>query len=151
MLQCKVMQHKHTSGTVQYWHWIQKWYSHIFLVMMVAGILITQTQKLMIESSSLDKDTCNQTGKPSTRPFTLFWTYYHYFHSLLTAFAVSPNCRDLCDDSCFIIIDHASTSFRLKLKEALHITWLKSVLNKQKNHVSITISVECKLFPFTAF
>ena len=53
----------------------------------------------------------------------------------------NPNCRDLCDDSCFIIIDHASSSFRLKLKEALHITWLKPVLNKQKNHVSITILV----------
>ena len=53
----------------------------------------------------------------------------------------NPNCRDLCDDSCFTIIDHASSSFRLKLKEALHITWLKPVLNKQKNHVSITISV----------
>ena len=53
----------------------------------------------------------------------------------------NPNCRDLCDDSSFIIIDHASTSFRLKLKEALHITWLKPVLNKQKNHVSITILV----------
>ena len=53
----------------------------------------------------------------------------------------NPNCRDLCDNSWFIIIDHASSSFRLKLKEALHITWLKPVLNKQKNHVSITISV----------
>ena len=51
------------------------------------------------------------------------------------------NCKDLCDDSCFIIIDHASSSFRLKLKEALHIIWLKPVLNKQKNHVSITILV----------
>ena len=143
MLQCKVMQHKHTSGTVQYWHWIQKWYSHIFLVMMVAGILITQTQKLMIESSSLDKDTCNQTGKPSTRPFTLFWTYCHYFHSLLTAFAANPNCRDLCDDSCFITIDHALSSFRLKLKEALHITWLK-ISTKQteepvRTHTTISV------------
>ena len=33
----------------------------------------------------------------------------------------------------------ASSSFRLKLTEALHMTWLKPVLNKQKNHVSITI------------
>ena len=48
----------------------------------------------------------------------------------------NPNWRDLCDDSYFIIIDHASASFRLKLKEVLRITWLKPVLNKQKNHVS---------------
>ena len=141
MLQCKVMQHKHASGTVLCWHWIQKWYIQIFLVMMVAGILITQTQKLMIESSSLDKDACNQTGKPSTRPFTLFWTYCHYFHSLLTAFAANPNCRDLCDDSCFITIDHALSSFRLKLKEALHITWLKISTKQTEEPVSITISV----------
>ena len=53
----------------------------------------------------------------------------------------NSNCRDLCDDSCFVIISHASSSFRLKLKEVLHITWLKPALNKQKNHVSITISV----------
>ena len=53
----------------------------------------------------------------------------------------NPNCRDLCHDSCFIIIDHASSSFKLKLKEALHITWLKPVLNEQKNHAKITISV----------
>ena len=60
----------------------------------------------------------------------------------------NPSCRDLCDDSCFIIIDRASSSFRLKL---LHITWLNPVLNKQKNLVSIIISVSCKIFPFTSF
>ena len=43
----------------------------------------------------------------------------------------NPNCRDLSDDSSFILIDHASSSFRLKLKEALHITWLKPVLNRR--------------------
>ena len=53
----------------------------------------------------------------------------------------NPSCRDVCDTSCFKIIDHASPSFRLKLKEALHIQWLKPVLNKQQKHVSITISV----------
>ena len=63
----------------------------------------------------------------------------------------NPNCRDLCDDSYFIIIDQTSSSFRLKMKDALHITWLKIVLIIQKNHVSIRISIWCKLFPFTAF
>ena len=53
----------------------------------------------------------------------------------------NPRCRDLCDDSYFIIIDDAPSSFRSKLKEALHITWLKPVLNKQKNQLSITILV----------
>ena len=50
----------------------------------------------------------------------------------------NPNCRDLCDTSCLIIIDQASSSFRIILKEALHITWLKAMLNKQKNHVILT-------------
>ena len=53
----------------------------------------------------------------------------------------NPNCRDLCDDSYFIIIDQTSSSFRLKMKDALHITWLKIVLIIQKNHVSIRISI----------
>ena len=29
----------------------------------------------------------------------------------------NSKCRDLCDDNCFIIIDDASSSFRLKLKK----------------------------------
>ena len=50
------------------------------------------------------------------------------------------NCRYLCHDSCFTIIDHPPYFFRFILKKVLHITWLKPVLNKQKNHVSITTS-----------
>ena len=54
----------------------------------------------------------------------------------------NPTCRDVCNNDCFEIIDYASSSFRLKVKEALHIKWLKPELNKQKKHVvSITISV----------
>ena len=30
---------------------------------------------------------------------------------------------------------YASSPFRLKIKEALHINWLKPDLNKQKEHV----------------
>ena len=33
------------------------------------------------------------------------------------------NCKELCDTECFEIIDSASSSYRLKLKEAMHITW----------------------------
>ena len=53
----------------------------------------------------------------------------------------NSTCKNLCDGNCFTIIDSGSSPFRLKLKEALHITWLKPNLNKQKEHVSITISV----------
>ena len=61
----------------------------------------------------------------------------HIFKYLLE----NPTCKQLCDENCFTIIDFAFSSFRLKLKEALHITWLKLNLNKQKEHVSVTISV----------
>ena len=53
----------------------------------------------------------------------------------------NKTCKSLCDKSCFQVIDYASSPFRWKVKEALHINWLKFDLNKQKEHVSITISV----------
>ena len=31
-------------------------------------------------------------------------------------------CKSLCDERCFQVIDYASSPFRLKVKEALHIT-----------------------------
>lgn len=45
----------------------------------------------------------------------------------------NKTCKNLCDESCFQVIDYASSPFRLKIKEALHINWLKPNLNKQKN------------------
>ena len=45
-------------------------------------------------------------------------TKSHVFRRLLE----SPACKNLCDGNCFTIIDSVSSSFRLKPKEALHIT-----------------------------
>ena len=42
---------------------------------------------------------------------------------------------------CFEIIDRASSYFRLQIKKALHIHWKKPELNKQVEHVRITISI----------
>ena len=53
---------------------------------------------------------------------------------------VSETCRALCLDNCFSILDTASTSFQLKIKEALHIGWENPSLNKQVNHVNLTFS-----------
>ena len=39
-------------------------------------------------------------------------------------------CKNLYDENCFAIIYSVFSSFRLKLKEALHITWLKPNLNE---------------------
>ena len=53
----------------------------------------------------------------------------------------NKTCKSLCDEGCFQVTHYASTPFRLQVKEALHINWLKPDLNKQKEHVNITISV----------
>ena len=41
--------------------------------------------------------------------------------------------------SCFKILDHASTYSQLKLKESFHIEQLKPELNKQVEHVSLSL------------
>ena len=51
------------------------------------------------------------------------------------------DCKSLSTLDCFQIIDSASSKFRLKLKEAMHITWTKPSLNRQLKHVSISITV----------
>ena len=35
--------------------------------------------------------------------------------------SASKGCRDKCDNSCFKILDHASTYSQLKIKESFHI------------------------------
>ena len=52
----------------------------------------------------------------------------------------SETCRALCSENCFSILNTASTSFQLKIKEALHIGWENPSLDKQVNHVNLTLS-----------
>ena len=52
----------------------------------------------------------------------------------------SETCRDLCSENCFSILDTASTPFQLEIKEALHIGWENPSLNKQVNHVNLSLS-----------
>lgn len=35
----------------------------------------------------------------------------------------SPQCYTLYSDECFIILDHISTTFQLKINKAIHIQW----------------------------
>ena len=51
------------------------------------------------------------------------------------------NCRDLCSTNCFSILDCATTSFQLKIKESLHIHWEKPTLNQQVKHVNLKLFV----------
>ena len=51
----------------------------------------------------------------------------HIFKHLST----NRNCEELCDTEFFKIIGSTTSSYRLKLKEVMHITWEKPLLNKQ--------------------
>ena len=53
----------------------------------------------------------------------------------------SEHCRTSCSIDCFSILDHASTTFKLKIKEAIHIQWEKPTLNHQRYHVNLKLSL----------
>ena len=54
----------------------------------------------------------------------------------------SPQCRTLCSDKCFnSILGHASTTFQLKIKEAIHMQWGQPTLNHQLYHVNVKLSL----------
>ena len=42
---------------------------------------------------------------------------------------------------CFHILDHASTNFQLKIKEAFHIQREQPSLNQQLHHVNLKLSL----------
>jgi len=60
-------------------------------------------------------------------------------------------CRALCSENCFSILDTASTSFQLKIKEALRIGWEKPLLNKQVNAANLTVSFLFSVFKYPLF
>ena len=49
--------------------------------------------------------------------------------------------KHLQNSDCFSILDHASTTFQLKIKEAIHIQWEKPTLNHQVYHVNLKLSL----------
>ena len=53
----------------------------------------------------------------------------------------NSQCQERVNYDCFEIIDHASSYFRLQIKEVMHINCKKPKLNKQVKHVGITISI----------
>jgi hypothetical protein len=50
-------------------------------------------------------------------------------------------CKNLCSAACFSVLDSAATDFQRRLKEAMHIHWLKPNLNAQINHLSLSLSI----------
>ena len=53
----------------------------------------------------------------------------------------SPHCRALCSTDNFHVLDQASTSFQLKIKEAIHIQREQPSLNQQLHHVNLKLSI----------
>ena len=51
----------------------------------------------------------------------------------------SKGCRDKFDISCFKILDDASTYSQLKINESFHNEQLKPELNKQAEHVRLSL------------
>ena len=62
----------------------------------------------------------------------------------------SESCKNLRSFNCFSILDSALTNFQLKIKEALHIEWIRPALNKQLKHVNLALLLEL-LFVFSIF
>ena len=50
------------------------------------------------------------------------------------------NCKEANDVSSFSVLDHAKTSYQLKLKEALHISFAKPELNKQVRNYGVNLT-----------
>ena len=48
-------------------------------------------------------------------------------------------CKRVNDENSFTVLDTAHTQYKLGIKEALYIKWLKPNLNKQKVHTKITL------------
>ena len=52
----------------------------------------------------------------------------------------SETYKTLCSEDCFSILDTPSMSLQLEIKVALHIGWEIPFLNKQVNHVNLSLS-----------
>ena len=52
----------------------------------------------------------------------------------------SAHCRALCSADNFHVLDHVSTGFQRKIKEAIHIQREQPSLNQQLHHVNLKLS-----------
>ena len=58
-------------------------------------------------------------------------------YSVIRPLQNSEHFRALCSVDCLHSLDHASTSFQLKIKEAIHIQIEQPSLNQQLHHVNL--------------
>ena len=53
----------------------------------------------------------------------------------------SVECREACSTESFTILDSASSEYKVKIKEAMHIKWQCPVLNQQVTHAKLSLSL----------
>ena len=71
----------------------------------------------------------------------VFWVVVgHFVCYCFSIFKTIQNCH-LCSVDCFHILDHASTTFQLKIKESFHIRREQPSLNQQLHHVNLKLSL----------
>ena len=58
-----------------------------------------------------------------------------------STYKILSNAALQCSNDCISILDHASTTSQLKIKEAIHIQWEKPTLNHQLYHVNLKLSL----------
>ena len=51
----------------------------------------------------------------------------------------SRACNSVCNKDCFSVIDRATTEYQLKIKEAMHIKWIRPKLNTQVKHYTLSL------------
>ena len=52
----------------------------------------------------------------------------------------SEECRRMCLDKCYSILNHITTKYQVKIEEALHIHWEQPTLNTQQPHYRKTVT-----------
>ena len=53
----------------------------------------------------------------------------------------SRACNSVCNKDYFSVIDRATTEYQLKMKEAMHIEWMRPKLNKEIKHYTLSLIV----------
>jgi hypothetical protein len=52
-----------------------------------------------------------------------------------------PNCKEVCDEKSFSVLDSGTTKHQLRIKEGLYIKWENPTLNKQVFHYNSALLV----------
>ena len=53
-------------------------------------------------------------------------------------------CFEICDASCFTVVDSANTEYELKIREAIQIQWLRPTINKQIKSYKLSLNLLCR-------